>query len=571
MKFKTAIIKLFTKIINFLSYFKFPLPGILINKFLLFVWEHPWMLQPLIATIRPEELERMAKKLVVYRFKKVSGSTPALREFYKENKLPPIRNFKDFKKLSQTNKENYVKKYPIEYRCVNGRLPSQGTLYKSAGTSGKPTIWAQSLDEEIFFQRYVNFGINYVFQAHLKNYKIINCWAFGTWPTAIDFTKAATNFGQLLNVGTNLGEALELLKLLGKDYQYLIAGYPPFLINLFEEGEKMGFIWKEWSINILSGGEGFIEEWREQIQDYLGPDAVITSAYGSTDLGLSEGMETPLSIMVRKIAHIYQTFLEDREKAGNLARKIFPTIYEKIIPKNEDTVRKLFMRLFKNDPSVDRRLPMIFQYDPTTYFNEEIVTKYEDREVVEMITTVLRHNTAIPRVRYNIQDERGIIQYREMFKIFKEFNIQLEEVVRSRGFNPKDMLHLPFFYIYGRSDGTVSIDGANIFPADVEELIADNREFDELICGFIMKVTEDHRLGLDFELKKDVAPPANVEELRKRFRKLLTKYSNSFKDIVREDLRSSHLVINFYPFSTGPFEISPLTSSRLIKYKYIRR
>jgi len=571
MKFKISSIKLFTRIMNFFSYLRLPLPGSLINKFLLFAWEHTWMLQPLIATIRPEELERMAQKLVVWRFKKIFPLTPALRDFYKENNVPKIKTFKDFKKLPQTNKENYVKRYPLEYRCVNGRLPSHGTLYKSAGTSGKPTIWAQSLEEEIFFQRYVNFGIDYVFQAHLKDYKIINCWAFGTWPTAIDFTKAATHFSQLLNVGTNLEEVLELLTLLGKDYRYIIAGYPPFLIHLFEEGEKRGFVWKDWSLHILSGGEGFIEEWRERIQDYLGSGAIITSAYGSTDLGLSEGMETFLSVTIRKIAYIYQTYLEDSQKAKDLAKKFFPNTAEKAIPLGEESVRKLFMRLFKNDPAVDRRLPMIFQYDPTTYFNEEAVSRYGDRETTEMITTVIRDKTAIPRIRYNIQDERGIIRYCEMFKVFKEFGIDLKEVVKSLGFNPRDMLHLPFFYIYGRSDGTVSIDGANIFPADIEELIADNREFDELICGFIMKVTEDHRLGFDFEVKKDMASPTNTEELQKKFRKLLTKYSASFRDIVREGLRSSHLVINFYPFSTGPFEISPLTSSRLIKYKYIRR
>lgn len=532
------------------------------------------MLEPLIATIRPEELERMSRKLVIYRFKRIFPYTPALREFYREKKVPAIKTFKDFKLFApETNKENYIKKYPLEYRCFKGRLPYQGTLYKSAGTSGQPTIWTNSLSEEQFFEKYVNFGINYIFQAHLRNYKIINCWAFGTWPTAIDFTKAATKFGQMINVGTRLDETLEILKFLGKDYQYIIAGYPPFLTHLFEEGEKQGFIWKEWSINVLSGGEGFIEEWREDIQNRLGPEAIIISAYGSTDLGLSEGMETFLSIIIRKIAHIYQTYLDDSEKAEILAKKFFANVFSNVLPKNKGEARRFFMRMFKTDPLVDRRLPMIFQYDPTTYFNEEVVNQYEDRQVVEIVTTLLVNQTAIPRVRYNIQDERGIIKYREMFKILNSFRIDIKEIIRALGLERKSILHLPFFYIYGRSDGTVSVDGANIFPADVEELIKDNKEFDELIAGFIMKITEDNRLGFDFELKKGVKPPTKNQavDLTKNFRKLLTNYSSGFKEIVKEGLRSTRIAAKFYRFGQGSFETSPLASTRFIKYRYIRR
>lgn len=574
MKIKIIIVKILTRLLNVLSYLHIPIPANLIDKTLRFAWNHPWMIKPIVSTIRPEELEKMSKKLVVHHFKKYTPLVPALSQFYKEENIPKIKNFDDFQKyVPETTKDIYVKKYPLEYRCINGRLPDHGTLYKSAGTSGKATIWAQSAGEEEFFEKYVQFGVAYAFQADIKNYKIINCWAFGTWPTAIDFTKAGTKMGQMVNVGTKMDEVLEVLQFLGKNYRYIIVGYPPFLSYLFKEGEKLGFNWREWYIHVLSGGEGFIEEWREQIQNHLGPEALVYSAFGSTDLGLSEGMETFLTVAIRRISFIYQTFLDDSEEAKKLAVKYFPKVADMVMPKDKENVRKFFMQLFKTDPFTDRRLPMIFQYNPTTYFNEEVVTDYESRQAIEIRTTTFHYQTACPRVRYNIKDERGIIKYKEMLGALKSFDIDMKKVVFSINFNDKDILHLPFFYIYGRSDGTISIDGANIFPADVEELIADNKEFNSLINSFIMEVTNDNRLGFDFELKRDAAAPsgAELEKIKLRFKELLAHYSSSFRDIVKEELKSSDLVINFHPFGLGPFESSPLASARLIKYRYIRR
>lgn len=158
-----------------------------------------------------------------------------------------------------------------------------------------------------------------------------------------------------------------------------------------------------------------------------------------------------------------------------------------------------------------------------------------------------------------------------MLTILREFNIDIEHLIRLLNFNPGDMLHLPFFYIFGRSDGTVSIDGANIYPADIEELIADNEKLNNQISSFIMKVSDNHHLGFDFELKQGQEPPTNPTDFIRDFRDLLAKYSSNFKELVQEDLQSSYLKIEFYPFGTGPFAESPLVSTRFIKNRYIRR
>jgi phenylacetate-CoA ligase len=565
---------IFTKIsvivLNFFSLFRVSLPTGILEKCINFFWKNPRTVEYMASHVRSEELERLGRILAVHRFKKVLPVTPALNDFYEE-KTKKVENYNDFKKLPESNKENYVKKFPLEYRCINGCLPEKGTLYKSAGTSGKNTAWAHSLEDELFFAKYVAFGLNYNYRTDNRNFKIINCWAFGTWPTAIDFTKGATSVGQMINVGTNMKEAIEMLLMLGKNYRYLIVGYPPFLSGLFAQGKKVGINWKDWYIHVLCGGESFVEEWREEIKNYLGEETLIYSAYGSTDLGLGEGMENALTVTIRRIVHVYQTFWDDENKARVLAKKYFPEISSnQILPKEKEEVRRLFLRLFMTDPAVDRRLPMIFQYDPTSYFNEEVVSKTEDgRDVSEMLTTVIWKDTAIPRVRYNIKDERGIIKHKEMFKILKSFNIDIKKVLISLKVD-RNILHLPFFYIFGRSDGTISIDGANIFPADVEELIADNEEFD-FISSFIMKRTDDRRLGFDFELKAGIDIPNNSSLIKKKFKNKLAEYSSGFKELYEEKLDCSNLAIEFFSFRTGPFVENPLEASRLVKYKYVRK
>ena len=87
-----------------------------------------------------------------------------------------------------------------------------------------------------------------------------------------------------------------------------------------------------------------------------------------------------------------------------------------------------------------------------------------------------------------------------------------------------------------------------------------------------MEVTQNHTLGFIMELKKD----ANMGEIRKNnmrkiFKKLLTKYSSGYADILKEELPSSNLEIEFFPFGSGPFELSPLALQGMIKYKRVKK
>ncbi len=572
---KKMLVKTGVFLLNAWYAMRFPLPVGMIEKALLHLWKTPRLMLVVAATIRPECIEKLSEKIIVRRFRKVLPMTPALMDWcgYPGVALP--RSFHGFHQMVPvTSKESYAHKYTLAERCVGGLLPIHGTLYESAGTSGKSTLWVHSLEDENWFERYVDFGLRHAYRYEETPVTVMNCWAFGTWPTAIDFTKSATRIARVINVGVNLEKTLEMMTSLGKGEQYLIAGYPPFLAHLFEEGANRGFNWDEWHVDVLSGGEGFIEEWRLHLKEYLGEQAKVFSAFGSTDIGLGEGMENELTVTIRRIMHVYQTYYDDPIKAEQMIARYFPKVTDPalLMPKDKESVRQIFLRIFKTDITVDRRLPMFFQYDPTMYFNEEIIREYDgSRMVTELATTSIVPGTALPRVRYNIQDERGRVKYQDIFRALRDVGIDFPLIEKALSLDPTRYLKLPFFYIYGRSDGTISIDGANIFPADIEELLADHAEFSR-VAAFIMCLTKTHRLGFEFELKEGVTLKKSEEaSLKKLFKKLLLQYSTGYGELVSDKLASANLDIGFFSFGTGPFEQSPLTSPRSVKHRYIRK
>ena len=77
--------------------------------------------------------------------------TPALQDikakFFPGRRFHSVADFKQYFPI--LDKDNFRKQYPIEALAQSGRLPHAGSFYKSAGTSGHPTLWVESIAEEI--------------------------------------------------------------------------------------------------------------------------------------------------------------------------------------------------------------------------------------------------------------------------------------------------------------------------------------------------------------------------------------------------------------------------------------
>ena len=169
--------------------------------------------------------------------------------------------------------------------------------------------------------------------------------------------------------------------------------------------------------------------------------------YGTADGGVL-GNETPLSINIRK-------FFATRPE---LAREVFG----------------------------ESRLPTLVQYDPLSRWFE-----------VHDGTLVVSGDNGVPLLRYHIADKGGIIPYEEMMSVVAAADAdQSGEILRN---SERGAWKLPFVYLFGRADFTVSFFGANAYPENISVGLEQPQVRDWVSGKFVLQVVEtaDHNESLN--------------------------------------------------------------------------
>jgi phenylacetate-CoA ligase len=257
--------------------------------------------------------------------------------------------------------------------------------------------------------------------------------------------------GIVKSTGPDIEKIILSLRRLGPGFRFLISGYPPFLKHLLDEGDAVGFPWDEFEIHALVGGEGMTEELRDLL---LRRFRSVYSGYGATDIEIGVAGESPVSIAVRRIAR---------------------------------THRDIRHELFGEDP----RLPMVFQYNPLIHY-------LEVNHAGELICTVSRLDLLSPRVRYNVHDQGGIVDYATVRRVLARHGFDIanlgttNEMLGPQGRLPwVDPVPLPFVWVNGRRDATISVMGANIYPEDVEAVLYEDQDVARRIHSFLLSVVDD--------------------------------------------------------------------------------
>src|SRR5947209_2400442 len=198
-------------------------------------------------------------------------------------------------------------------------------------------------------------------------------------------------------------------------------------------------------------GEGMVEELRDYLMQRF--DFVV-SGYGATDIEIGMAGESPASVALRRLARARP----DLRRA-----------------------------LFGDDP----RLPMIFQYNPLFHYLEVNAER-------ELVCTISRLDVLAPRIRYNVHDEGGLMTYPHAAAVLRDSGLDLEtaglepDAAGPRGGLPwSKPIKLPFLYVFGRRDATISVMGANIYPEDLETIIYRDHELTERIHSFCLSVASD--------------------------------------------------------------------------------
>lgn len=370
-----------------------------------------------------------AKRVYYHAVKKV----PAYRSFINDAKITK------WSEIPFTDKNTYIRKYPTEHRCVDGSLPSTGIMIdESSGSTGIPYNWVRRISERKESHSFISYFATFCYGK--KPWITINAFSMGAWATGLNMGIALQRNGIVKNTGPDVSKILHTLEFFGKNHDYLITGYPPFLKQLMDFTDKNNFPFKDYNINALAGGEGMSEGLRDYLRNRYNK---VFSGYGATDLEIGIAGETPLTVAIRRLAR------DNRE------------------------IREA---LFGNDS----RLPMVFQYNPVMHYIEVNSNR-------ELAFTVTRKSLLSPRVRYNIHDEGGIARYDQMQEKLKRFNIDLNELTKEE---ENKNLRFPLVWVYGRKDFTISVMGANIYPEDLEQCIYADKELSKITKSFCQSLSE---------------------------------------------------------------------------------
>ena len=458
-----------------------------------------------------------AKARAYSEFVKARKRVPAYRAFLAERGFSKpsfkglVPNISD---IPFTDKENYVKRFSIDDRCVSGKVPACGVVIdESSGSSGIPMNWVRGAKERKTNARFIRFGMRHFFGD--QPIFIINAFALGPWATGVNVTMSCVIFSKLKSLGPDKAKIENTIRQFGHEHTYVIMGYPPFLKMLVDNSD---INWQEYNISFIFGGEPMSEGMRT----YLQSKGIrrIYSSLGASDLELNISTESDFTISLRRLL---------------------------------STNEQLKKRILKYPGA----LPMIFQYNPVDFL-------LESTQAGELVVTVCRPGYLAPKIRYNLHDRGQVMALKELYCIFKELGIDTTGL-------SAPATDLPLLFHYGRADMTVAFFGSKISPVDIQETLESVPELSGIINSFCINASDDEdgdrKLTVFLELKQQENTPSfDITAVQTKFYDQLAEINQDFREARRMATKQGQAIIGFYPFGQGPFTDNDIR----IKAKYIQ-
>ncbi len=399
-------------------------------------------------------------------FLSASQEIEAYKKFLKENNvnLKNIRSLSDFTlSVPLMDKDNYLRRFPFVELVKNREIPPM--VSASSGSSGKPFYWPRGDDQEraggVLHERI----FRDIFSIEGKSTLVVVCFSMGNW-IAGTFTAASCRYVSrqkdmhlsVITPGIEKEDILSVLRDFAPQFDVVIlAGYPPFLMDVINETKKRDIPLNKFSLKFLFAGESFSERWRDLICSLAGVSNSLfdtVSVYGTADAG-ALGHETPLSISIRKIAE------------------------------NNEPFRKV---LFGEEGFI----PSLVQFDPETIYFEAVEGHL-----------AFTANTGIPLIRYNIKDKGVVFTNSDVVKAAKEAGVY--EMLSPH----LAKWQLPFVGLFGRSDVAVTFYALNIYPENIKAAVERDDFLGKLTGKFLARVDSD-----DSQTEQTLVVMLELEELQ---------------------------------------------------------
>lgn len=435
-------------------------------------------------------------------FHNMAERVPAYKKYLKSLSINhhAVKTITDFKQVPPIDKDNYLRKYPLEELCWDGSFnKEQWIISTTSGSTGEPFYFPRTKVQDKEYALTAELYLRNNFDISNKSTLYINGFAMGAWIGGVFTYQAISDIAQsgnyplsIISPGIFKPEIIKAVKNLGNKFdQIIIGGYPPMIKDMVDDAIRLGLDWSKYNVGFIFSAEGFSEEFRSYIYRKAQLSNYYTSTlnhYGSVDLG-TMAHETPLSIFIRK----------DLISSPRRYMNIFNDFY---------------------------RLPTLAQYNPLQFYFEEVNERL-----------YCSSYSGIPLVRYDLKDHGGVYGFDEVLELYQSDGKSLLEKINDVKLG-KAIWKLPFVYVYERSDFIVKLYGANIYPETIRKVL--NKHFARQLTGKFtaaINYDEEHnqRLVINIEMKKGIKQTKVLiklitEEITKRLLKENSEYRSNYKE-----------------------------------------
>ena len=490
-----------------------------------FIMSNPKRAIWFMTTMKPGFWEKKGQKMALEVFHQAAKKVPAYQNFLKKQGIDPstIKTLEDFQiKIPAMTKKNYLNQYPLSELCQGEIKKESFGICFTSGTTSDPVamaIYKKSFPPAL--RGFVNY-LYYLWDIYSpsKSILFINGLALGPWLAGFFVTLGVAkevekhNF-TLVTPGSDPKMMVEILERIGKSYEeIIIICYSSVLKAFFEEGEKKKINWEEFNIKILTGGEPFLKNLREDILNKIDPQKKelwrVVEIFATSDASIL-GYETPLTILIKELLN----------KNKQLSSKIINT----------------------------EEIETLFQYNPLSVFLEERKGKI-----------LVTKSGIIPLIRYEIGDFGEILSFTKINDIFQQEGYNIEEMLQKPGWQ-KGYFKWPFFTFLGRGDDMLKIySGAKVYPQNLSNLFG--KPETKEVRGFKLTTEADENLNIRLivylELRPDLKPlPEELIQLEEKYQKLvheeLFKTNIDYKDAYHLNPEVTLPIIKIFHHRQGPF------------------
>ncbi len=403
-------------------------------------------------------------------FHTAAEDVPAYQDFLKKHQIDhtKIKTFEDFVNVPETDKESYLAKYPLDQLCMGGDVSKTNLISASSGSTGQPFYWPRYLEQDVNVAKILELMYRRSFAIEKQNTLMVVSFGLGVWTagvymlTASRFVAAKDYPLTVISPGIDLEETIKVLKNIAHYYeQVVLVGFPGFVKDVVDclVSDKIDI--SKMNLKVFTAGEVYTEEWRDYLIARTGMTNEykdVTSVLASSEGGLI-GIETPFSVYIRRKSH------------------------------GDAKIKKHF---FGNDT-----LPSIVQYNPIARFYEVV-----DQDLV------LTSPGALPLIRFNTKDRGGIMSFDEVRDHLTGLKVSMDDVIADLGDEPWS---LPFVYVFGRSNLTVTIYGVNVYPESIKSFLLLPQFHDKLTGRFTMQSNVDDAQNQYLEFFVELSPKVKEE------------------------------------------------------------